>query len=340
MTWGVVIVCSDAPVRLRSTHVTLDQPVPVRVVEDPFASVLGLACAGVRDRAAGRRTAFADACAGLRPESLLAAGRVVAPGASLSPDCLTPELDGDPAPSAHRRMREHLDRLRSVSDGELGDDLDRTFDGRLPAHWEAIRPAPRRWLRDLTDGLELLWTALAPEWHRQRGLREDEAHRIGRAAVTGSLAEELADAHPRGRATPSGFEYPDPDGVHSRIGTRTLVLNPLLAGLRLTVANLDRPDDLYLAYPARRPTPDPVAGSQLDALLTGPRAAVLRLAQDGPGMSQLARSMHLTPASVTHHVDWLQRSGLVVRRRDGRTVQVTVTARGRRLLDLYSAPGC
>ncbi len=327
--------------RLRSTHVLLDRAVPVRVVDDPYASVLALACAGLRDRALGRDSVFARACSVLRAESLVALGRVVEPGASLSPDCLTPVVDLTASTmSAGKAMREHLDRLRSTSAAELGADVEQTFDGHPPPHWDAIRSAPRRWLHELTDGLELLWEVVAAEWDRQRGLREEEAQRIGQAAVTGSLDVALAAAHPRGRTAPSGFEFPDPDGIDSRIGRRTLLLNPLLAGLHLTVANLDRPDEVYFAYPARpRPGggPDPDADAELDALLSTPRAQLLRLAEHDRVMSELARATHLTPAAVTHHIDWLVRCGLVVRHREGRMVRVTTTARGRRLLALYGS---
>lgn len=327
------------PVRRTSTRITIGRDVAVRVVEDPFASVLAAACAGVRDRAAGRSSPFARAVRALRTESLAALARVVVPGASLSPDCLTPTVDvgGDPD-AAGPAMAAHLDRLRSLRGAEIEADLHATFGGALPPHWASLGTGHRDWARHVADGLEAMWSVVGDEWHRQRCLRDGEAERIGLAAVTGSLDVALAAAHPRGRGVDSGFEFPDPDGVDSEIGDRTVVLNPLLAGLHLTVANLDRRTSVYFAYPARPAAgPSPDGESELHALLTAPRAALLGLAAAGRVMSQLARATHLTPASVTHHVDWLERCGLVRRHRRGRTVWVHATRRGLKLTELYAA---
>jgi len=66
-----------------------------------------------------------------------------------------------------------------------------------------------------------------------------------------------------------------------------------------------------------------------------PRAALLRALDRPARTGALARLLHTVPSGITHHVRVLERAGLVMRERTGRSVTVHRTTRGTRLLALY-----
>jgi DNA-binding MarR family transcriptional regulator len=73
-----------------------------------------------------------------------------------------------------------------------------------------------------------------------------------------------------------------------------------------------------------------------EARLTLTQTRLLRLLREGPqGQSELGRSLHLSPASVTRLIDRLEERGLVARHRDPedrRRVTVHLEPSGRRLV--------
>jgi DNA-binding MarR family transcriptional regulator len=74
----------------------------------------------------------------------------------------------------------------------------------------------------------------------------------------------------------------------------------------------------------------------LTALLGEQRSAIVRFLDDAPATcGRIARALHLVPGGVTHHLRALEAAGLIQRTRDGRHVQVELTARGRALHALY-----
>jgi DNA-binding transcriptional ArsR family regulator len=73
-------------------------------------------------------------------------------------------------------------------------------------------------------------------------------------------------------------------------------------------------------------------GVALDALLGRTRAAVLRELAAPCSTSELARRLDLTPGAISLHLTVMQRSGLLIRRRAGRSVLYRVSAVGEALL--------
>jgi DNA-binding MarR family transcriptional regulator len=68
---------------------------------------------------------------------------------------------------------------------------------------------------------------------------------------------------------------------------------------------------------------------------TGPsRARVLRALGVPMTLGELAALLDVVPSAASYHVDLLEAAGLVARRRTGKTVLVTRTARGAELLAL------
>lgn len=70
------------------------------------------------------------------------------------------------------------------------------------------------------------------------------------------------------------------------------------------------------------------------ARLLGPRrAAILQVLGTPSTTSRLARSMSMSPATVSEHLGVLHEAGLVSRRRVGRSVEYQRTARGTSLVE-------
>jgi DNA-binding transcriptional ArsR family regulator len=311
------------------SRIRIDSRAAVRVTFDPYSSALALACAGARDRIRGHHTAPARIVGRLSEQGFAAISRIVAPGSSVAPDCLSP---ADPAHDTD--VGAETGRLRDLSASDLLADLRDTFDDRPPPQWEQIAAAPQRWAHDVADVLDTLWSIVEPVWRREDVLRGREAERVGAAAAREALDVVLAQAHPRGRAEDGFLVFPDPEGTELDASGRTVVLAPVLSRLDVSISNLDRADLLWLAYPvAAGAAPDDPTG--LAALLTPMRAHLLHQLDGEWTMTRIAAALGTSASAATHHVDALVAAGLVVRRRDGRHHFVGRTSRGDGVLDLY-----
>lgn len=303
------------------SRVRVREDARVRVTLDPYTSVLALACAAVT---AGRD---ARPVARLSGREHYAVSRLVVPGSSVAPEALTPAV-----PERDTDVATELERLRSMSAADLHADIDLTWAGTPPAHWEDVAAQGSRWVSDLADALGAVWQRIEPAWTAQSRLRAMEIERVGTAATRGALDLVLAAAHPRGRLVDGVLEFPDPEGIEPD-PPDTIVLAPLLAGVDVSISNLERPGQVWFGYPA--PLQQTVDETSLAALLTPVRAALLRLLGTQWSMSGLAAQVGLAPATLTHQVTALVADGLAMRRREGRRTLVERTARGTALLDLY-----
>jgi hypothetical protein len=315
---------------LPMSRVRIDPEAAVRVTFDPYSSVLALACSGVRDRLRGHDTGPARVAARFSERGIRALSRIVAPGASVSPDCISPsELGTDTDVAAE------VSRLRGMSADDVHRDLDQTFAGNPPPHWERISDAPDRWARDVADALDTLWTSVEPVWQRENGLRTREAERIGNAAVRRAMSVVLSQAHPRGHIEGDTLVFPDPEGTELDMRGKPVVLAPVLSKLDLSICNLERPDLVWFAYPVADRSPRTADPGGLAALLTPMRAGLLRMLDGEWSMSQVAAGLGVGASAATHQVDALVSADLVTRRREGRRTLIHRTERGNGLLDLY-----
>lgn len=306
------------------SRVRLREDARVRVTVDPYTSVLALACAAVAAHRDGRDARLAARLSGREHYAI---SRLVVPGASVAPEALTPAV-----PERDTDVGVELERLRSMSADDLHADIDLTWAGEPPAHWEDVAAQGARWLSDLADALGAVWQRIEPAWTAQERLRSKEIERVGTAAARGALDLVLARAHPRGRLVDGALEFPDPEGIEPE-PPETVVLAPLLSGVDVSISNLERPGQVWFGYPA--PLPETADETSLAALLTPVRAALLRLLGTQWSMSGLAARVGLSPATLTHQVSVLVADGLVHRHRAGRRTLVRRTARGTALLDLY-----
>ena len=314
-----------------TTRIRIEPDAAVRVVSDPFTAVLAVALRGVQDTGAGRATPAARLLRSLPAERQGALALLTAPRHSLIPDLLTPlHADRDVTVGAE------LERIRDLTADRIRTDIVDTCGGAPPQRWRTVLRAPRQWAAHTADALHDVWVLAEPAWRESAGRRDAEAARVGLAAVHGLLDTLAGDWHPRGRAEHGRLVFPDPEGVDVDAGGRRIVLAPFFAGLGLSVSNLDRPGTVRLAYPLspRRPAADPDPDG-LDALLTPLRTLILQ-SLDGPqSMTALARAARISPGNATYQIDFLTRTGLTRRDREGRRTIVSRTVRGDRLLAIY-----
>lgn len=93
-----------------------------------------------------------------------------------------------------------------------------------------------------------------------------------------------------------------------------------------------RPVLIYPVHGTRLPSPADPSDRPLAALLGRTRAAALRSLALGATTSELARSLGVSPATVTHHTAVLREAGLIVSNRRHNTVLHTLTPLGAAML--------
>lgn len=311
--------------------VELDAPTVARtrLAASPLAeavTLLGQAAFGRPDPLFGAppapaRAALAD------PDVALVALTLQPGGLGYEPDCLTPRpsrdtdvLDGQLAelaetPAADARQQVAVERFAG---------------GALPP-LVACRLEDGTFGRRAARGLRVFWrAALDDAWGTlRRALDDDIARRsqeLSRAGLTGVVNGLHPALHTDGR-------HLDLDLPWDERGTLTdtdLVLSPLLFGAGSLGVQFHRPHQAVVRYRAfgagRGRRPGRVRG--LDRLLGATRAALL-LDLDVPrSTTTLSARLHLSPPAVSHHLQVLAESGLVVRHRDGRRVLYRRSERG------------
>lgn len=298
----------------------------VRINEDPYTSVLALACAGVRDRIGGRDSPAARATDGLTADEVDAIARVIHPHRSLGPDCLAPDLL-----AADTTVDEEAERLRSLSTTDLQRDLEQTFADDLPWHWAEIADSPRRWASAIAGAVARLWERVEPLWHAQQPHRRREGERISFAAARGALDVALSGVHPRAAVHGNTVELPGSGGLD--LVPQTVALAPTLAGIDLTLFDIDRGGQAWFGY-SLAPLYD-TDHDALAALLTPLRAELLLILDRERSMSELAGSLYAAPPTITYQIGMLVASGLVARRKEGRRTLISRTPRGTALVESY-----
>lgn len=305
------------------------RPLAVTVARSPQQTVYLRMCAAFRSRLAdnARRGAPAavDAFA-LRP---CTDGRV----RRYVPDVTVPIVD-----RADVTVAEQVAALRSYPERLLVEELVRG--GHHLGAWRHVARNPRRWLDGYADACWTAWQRLEPEWLAARHLIDRETERVGVAAVRGRLPEVLNSLSRRLSFDGTAFRLDD-DGVCA-LEDRELFLVPSLIPPAAVMIHCTS-DVLTIAYPLRGQgtLARAVAGPPTDrlALILGEaRAAILRQVTVPLTMGEIATHLGFSPAAATRHCDLLERAGLVVRARRGRSVLVRLTGEGREVLDLLGDP--
>ncbi|MDX2545096.1 helix-turn-helix domain-containing protein [Streptomyces sp. WI04-05B] len=216
-----------------------------------------------------------------------------------------------------------------------------------------FRPAHRSWARNLVDGdretrLQVAAAlraghraTVAPYWNRVRSHLSE-----ARAAYLATMAEGGVEkllttlCSPLVRWRPPVLEVDHVCDGDLHLNGRGLVIAPTMFStqhVEVSQAPLDPARAPVLAVPT-------VSGTMLDTALWGDvdeppvepvddllgrtRAAVLRAAADGCSTTQLARTLNIAPATVSHHTRVLRDAHLITTRREGKMVMHTITGLG------------
>lgn len=218
--------------------------------------------------------------------------------------------------------------------------LERTFPtGPLPEAVAGVldRGGERAVAETAAEQLRHCWrVTLADSWPAlSRVLDEDVRHRAARAARVG-FAEILTDLHPTLHW--DGTTLTKDAAYDLTLDTAPgVVLTPSVFLPWPAVWN-GAPEDVLLGYPARGrgavwTSPSPVLGTPA---LSTRRASLLADLDTPRSTSELATRHHLSPATVSYHLNRLCSDGLVTRRQDGHKVLYAATAGARSLLTAMS----
>ncbi len=309
--------------------------VPVTVTMVPGLSMLALICDALagRDRGAPERWRQLVRSAAVAPDEMVV-DSLAAPGYNIFPDVAFP---GDF--SRDLDVATQLEMLRDLPPDALQIELDSITDGRPPPHWQPAMKDPRRWLRGFADLIEQAWSAMQPEWQQTRALFDREVERIAVAGARGALDVVLNDLHAECTFREGALSVPDYGPDEFSIGSRGLVLIPMLAGPDALIVRLDGPAAVWIGYsPPHLTVPRPKdTEEQLQFLFGDARATILASVDQPMSMGVLARRIKCHPSVITYHCKRLESAGLVTRRRDGREIYVHLTKRGTALLDLFTS---
>jgi DNA-binding transcriptional ArsR family regulator len=276
----------------------------------------------------------------LRPKARFAVQLFTARGCTMIPESCTPI-----SPLADVSVADQAARLRDMPAAALTDELQAADGGyHCPPHWRAAADQPRRWLNSMADASLDIWAVAEPRWRAAGPLLDREIRRIGTASVRGGMAALLNSLHPGLSYRDGTFAFTSPCdprytlGTLDSVGTRRLVLLPMIAGRRALLFSFERPDVCYIGYPlpAPRPGAQATADSALATIMGPVRAAMLQALRQPLTVGDLAASVHCAPTTATYHLHQLVAAGLITRQKSGPSVWASRTARGNELVDLLS----
>ncbi|MFI7128845.1 hypothetical protein ACIBQ1_24295 [Nonomuraea sp. NPDC050153] len=309
--------------------------VPVTVTMVPGLSMLALisdALAG-RDKGTPERWRQLVRSAAVTPDGTVV-DSLSAPGCTVFPTVAFP---GDFSRDVD--VPAQLEMLRDLSPDALQVELDSLTNGQPPTHWQPAMKAPRRWLHGFANLMEQVWSAMHPEWQQTRALFDREVERIAVASARGALDVVLNGLHPDCTFRDGALTIPHYSLDEFPIGSKGLVLMPMLAGPNALITCVDGPDAVWVGYsPPHLTMPRPKDTEEQLGFLFGNARATILISVDQPlSMGVLARRIKCHPSVITYHCNHLESAGLVTRRRDGREIYVHRTKRGTDLLDLFTS---
>jgi len=232
--------------------------------------------------------------------------------------------------------------MRDMPAAALTGELQAIYGGQhLPPEWRAAADQPRRWLHSMADASTDVWAVIEPRWRAAGPLLDREIRRVGTAAVRGGMTALLNNLRPDLSYRDGTFVFAsgcDPAPALGSVGSRRLVLVPMIAGLCASVFSFDLPDVCYIGYPLRphHPGAPATADSALATILGPIRAAMLQALRQPLTVGELAAAVYCAPTTATYHLNQLAAAGLISREKSGPTVWVSRSARGHELVDLLS----
>jgi hypothetical protein len=259
------------------------------------------------------------------------------PAHSLVPDSLVR------MPRSDTRLDEALDQIGATTSERLVAEILSEYPDTLPLHWRRAVDRPARWRTAFISKVRSLEPVTAGLWSRGRNLLDREIQRVGTAVVRGTVDVLLQNLCERTALVDGSLRFDDvvPDSL--TLGSRRLVLCPMIAGERMLMTNFDAADVVWLGYPVTGcrqiwEVRDDVAQqpSALVGLLGQPRASILLALTAPSSMTKLARRVGLAPNVLTFHCTRLESARLVQRSRFGRAVSIERTEKGHELIELMA----
>jgi DNA-binding transcriptional ArsR family regulator len=245
-----------------------------------------------------------------------------------------PNFDAPPPVVPHPRIEDELERLAGTDPELVRSDVLRAYPDGVPDVARPFVDDPAAALEGFVDQSRSFWeAALAPWWPRMSGFLESEiAARARRLVATGSVAA-FADLDPTvtwdGRDLTVSPVVMAPRDVD--LDGRGLLLIPSVLAWGVW-PRVDPPWDPALTY---QPPGigdlwlrDTSSAGALEELVGRRRAALLHSLERPASTQALARRTGWSAGGVNTHLAVLRRTGLVVRRRDGREVVYFRTAAG------------
>ena len=239
-------------------------------------------------------------------------------------------------------LNEELEQLAATDPDALGLAIERaTQAGRPTQPWQVVHRDPSRWLQDYLAAVRLVWTELEPLWLSASAWLDREVERLQTASDRHAGSHVVRQIEMPGRIVGADMALPShtQDSGRLRVGS-SLQLVPLVATAPAGGWGDDYADVvLALRYPIpprmREHTTQAAASESFEALLGGPRAAILQALTTPKHPGQLAEQLFFAPSGVTHHLAALEAAQLVTRERQGRHFLVRRTTRATALLALY-----
>jgi DNA-binding transcriptional ArsR family regulator len=276
---------------------------------------------------------------GLRAADMDLFDLLVPPGRGLSPDFFFP---------TPRQPEMSFDQQVS----ELSDEPRDSLEAEIESVWCGLDqpPALTRLLRhrglvpQIQGALRHYWElAIAPYWPGLRSVLDDDVAHRARVAMRHGMLQLFGDLHPQIVLDASRLHLsPTVDVAQVYVGAELTLVPSVFAWGNYVVSHA-RPGQFQVVYGARgagRPWADLQGGGEgtrdlgLSELLGPRRAEVLRLLTLPRTTTQIARTLHLSPAATSRHLTVLHRSALASRRRSGRDVYYQQSAMGASLVRL------
>ncbi len=239
-------------------------------------------------------------------------------------------------------LDEGLDRVMSTPRAVARSELRRmcAIDRPLTPWVRHLADLDREAWRILERALRTAYSSVVErEWPRiQSGFQAETAWR-SRFLARHGLLRTLDDLSPSIRLRGLTLEADFPRELDITLSGKGIVLQPSVFWTGHPLVGLRGDGSLLLIYPAVTPLPLLDASSPsapLTALLGGTRAQALRVLVGECTTTELARELDVTAAAASMQAKTLREAGLVVSRREGKTVRHWCTPLG---LDLLAGVG-
>jgi DNA-binding transcriptional ArsR family regulator len=249
-----------------------------------------------------------------------------------------------PAPAGKSPdLDEEVARVCATPAEAVRGSLRRVFgDGQWPGSATDLYERPHEALTEIAAELaECHDRLIAPHWERIRSVLEADIGYHAGLLAAGGARSLFGELHPglrwsAGRLFMSDAETRQPDG-QVMLGPDGLVLIPSVFIWPEWSVKKSTSTQTTLLYPARGAATvwqAEVAGDlgAVESLIGAPRARLLEALYSPATTTALARRLGVTPSAISQHLAVLHRTGLVDRRRSGRTVLYQTSGLGLALM--------